>query len=225
MATDSNPSTPGDADGAEKGHGRASADASRYLRALERIDAANAQDPNLATVDGREYPSELLYSMRMTEWLGRLEPAASEALRLAVRCQHLRRWAIPRSTYPMTRAGYHQWRTALARFHADEAGRILREVGYEDATVARVQSLVRKERLKADPETQALEDTACLVFLENDFVDFARRHEPQKVTEILARTWRKMSERGRAAALALAPALPPAERALVEKAVGEGRAE
>lgn len=197
-------------------------DPARFARAIERIDAANAQGPDRASFGGREYPAGLLYGMRMTEWLGRLAPDASESLRLAVRCQHLRRWAIPRSQYPASRAGYLDWRSALARFHADEAAAILRDVGYDEATVARVQSLVRKERFKADPEAQALEDAACLTFLEGDYVDFARRHDDEKVIHILGRTWKKMSDRGRAAALELAPGLPERERALVERAVGGG---
>ena len=186
--------------------------------ALSRIDAAHAEDPRrVPAPGGPDVPYELHYARRMTRWLDRLEPRASAALRLAVRCQHLRRWTIPRSQYPMTRAGYHQWRTALARSHADEAGRILRSAGCDDATVARVQSLVRKEGLKTDPETQTLEDVACLVFLEDEFAAFARKHEEEKVLAILGRTWGKMSERGRAAALGLD--LGPAERALVEKAL------
>ena len=185
----------------------------RFHDAIARIDAANALDPNTSPAG----PHELVYARRMTEWLARLDPAASEALRLAVRCQHLRRWAIPRSDYPLTRPGYLQWRASLARFHAEEAGKILRDVGYDAATVARVQALVRKERLRSDPEAQTLEDVACLVFLEDEFSDFARRHDEQKVLGILAKTWGKMSERGRAAALGLN--LAPADRALIEKAL------
>ena len=192
----------------------------RFRLALERIDAAHAEDPDLVVnADGADVAAELAYARRMTSWLDRLEPGALEALRLAVRCQHLRRWTIPRSQYPMTRAGYHQWRTTLARFHADEAAAILRGVGYDEATVARVQSLVRKEGLKTDPETQTLEDVACLVFLEDEFREFARKHDEAKVLAILRRTWGKMSARGRAAALGLD--LGPAERALVEKALME----
>src|SRR5688572_15960970 len=183
-------------------------DASRFARAVEQIDAAHAEDPAVATAEGKTYPAELLYARRMAAWLDRLEPAASEALRLAVRCQHLRRWTIPRAEFPMTRPGYLQWRTTLARFHADQAAEILRGVGYDDATVTRVRSLVRKERLATDPEAQALEDAACLVFLEGEFVDFARRHEDQKVEGILRKTWRKMSDKGRAEARKLAAALP-----------------
>jgi len=157
----------------------AASDPDRFIRAVERIDAANAQDPNRTSFAGSEYPAELIYSMRMSEWLGRLAPEASEALRLAVRCQHLRRWAIPRGSYPMTRAGYHQWRTTLGRFHADEAGQILRDVGYDEPTISRTQSL------------------------------------------ILAKTWRKMSDRGHQAALDLAKELPQAERELIVRALHE----
>ena len=189
----------------------------RYLRAVRRFDDANAADPNRTLVDSQPVPDELLYARRMTAWLDRLQPAASEPLRLAVRCQHLMRWMIPRSQYPITRAGYHQWRTRLAGFHADEAGKILRDVGYDEATVARVQSLVRKEGLKTDPDAQTLEDVACLVFLEYEFSAFARQHEEAKVVNILARTWRKMSDRGHAAALGLHFA--PEDRALIEKAL------
>lgn len=189
----------------------------RFHEALRRIDAANAEDPNQEIVDGEAQPKELVYSRRMSAWLERLAPDASEALRLAARAQHIRRWTIPRAAYPMDRPGYHRWRTTLARFHADTAGAILRELGYEDTTIARVQSLLRKERLKSDPETQTLEDVICLVFLENHFADFARRHDEAKLLEVLRKTWAKMSPQGRQAALGLD--LPPAARAIVEKAL------
>ena len=185
--------------------------------ATARINAANALDPNTTVVEGAPVPHELHYSRRMSRRLEMLDPGASEALRLAVRCQHLQRWMIPRSYYPLTRAGYHRWRTDLSRFHADRAADILQGVGYDEATVARVQSLVRKEGLKTDAETQTLEDVACLVFLEDEFGDFASRHDEEKVIHILVRTWGKMSPRGHAAALALN--LPPDQRALIEKAL------
>jgi Domain of unknown function (DUF4202) len=159
-----------------------------------------------------------VYARRMTKWLGKLYPDASEALRLAARSQHIRRWEIPRNSFPMDRAGYHRWRTTLYTFHADVAEKILREVGYDDATIGRVRSLLRKERLKADPDVQALEDVICLVFLENYFADFAPKHDEEKVIVILRRTWAKMSEKGHAAALALE--LPKAARRLVERALG-----
>jgi hypothetical protein len=190
-----------------------SAEGEQFRTAIEKFDAANAQDPTL--VGGA--PAELVYARRMTDWLRRLYPDAAEALQLAARAQHIRRWMIPRSRYPMTRQGYHQWRTTLYSFHADEAARILHEVGYDDATIDRVRSLLRKEKLKAGPQTQALEDVICLVFLENYFADFAIKHEEEKVIGILRRTWKKMSERGRAAALELP--LTPEARRLVEKAL------
>jgi hypothetical protein len=193
-------------------------DASRFARAVESIDAVHREDPTHTPFEGRSYPAEWLYARRMADWLARLEPQASEALRLAVRCQHIRRWAIPRASFPMTRPGYLQWRSTLARFHAEQAGEILRGVGYDDATIARVQSLVRKERLASDPEAQTLEDAACLVFLEGEFVDFARRHDAQKVEGILRKTWRKMSEKGRAEAMKLAAELPDRERELIARA-------
>src|SRR5665213_1120036 len=194
-------------------------DSPRFDHALALIDAANGRDPNRANFEGREYPAELIYSMRMSEWLDRLEPTASEALRLAVRCQHLRRWEVPRSQFPMTRPGYLHWRTKLSAFHAESAAGILREAGYDESAIARVKSLIRKERLKTDAEAQTLEDVACLVFLENDYVDFARQHEAEKVIDIVRKTWRKMSDRGHAAALELAKGLPQAELQMVVKAI------
>jgi hypothetical protein len=185
----------------------------QFQSAIEKTDAANAQDPTLIA----SIPAELVYARRMTDWLHRLYPDAGEPLQLAARAQHIRRWMIPRSKYPMTRAGYHQWRTTLYSFHADEAAKILQEVGYDDATIARVRSLLKKEKLKADPETQALEDVACLVFLENYFADFALKHEEKKVIDILRRTWKKMSDRGQAAAMNLP--LPPETQRLVAKAL------
>lgn len=190
---------------------------SPFERALAQIDAAHAADPSNVIIDGIEHPEELLYAARMTAWLCRLAPGASEALQLAARCQHLRRWEIPRERFPMTRAGYLQWRTTLMAYHAEQAGAILRDVGYQPPFVERVQSLIRKEGLKTEPETQLLEDVVCLVFLENYFADFAPRHDEQKVIGILRKTWRKMSEQARAAALKLD--LPPEARALVARAL------
>lgn len=189
----------------------------RFRRAIERFDAINARDPNVEYVDGTAHPKELLYSQRLTECLERLSPGASEPLRLAARSQHIRRWEIARTTYPMDRQGYHRWRTELGRFHADIAADVLREVGYDEPTIARVQSLLRKERLKLDPETQALEDVICLVFLQYYFAPFSEQHEEQKLIGILRRTWTKMSAKGQAAALQLS--LPPEKRKLVEKAL------
>jgi len=179
-----------------------------FKTAIDLIDAANALDPA---------NKELLYSQRMSEWLNRIEPAASTALKLAARAQHLRRWIIPRTDYPMDRIGYLKWRTTLYKFHAEEAAKILQTAGYDQATIDRVATLIRKERIKSDPEAQTLEDVICLVFLENYFADFAAAHDDEKVIGILRKTWKKMSDRGHA----LASSLPmsPAARKLVERAL------
>ncbi|MCZ6777472.1 MAG: DUF4202 domain-containing protein [Acidobacteria bacterium] len=189
----------------------------RFRRAIARFDEANSADPTRERFEGEDHPRELLYSRRMSAWLERLEPQAPEAVRLAVRCQHLRRWTIPRDQYPQGRAGYLKWRTTLARYHADEAETILREVGYDEATIARVRSLLLKQKLKQDPQVQLLEDVVCVVFLESYFADFSRKHEEQKILDIVRKTWRKMTPRGREAALALD--LPSEARALVERAL------
>lgn len=190
----------------------------RFREAVARFDRANAEDPNVEMVDGASHPKELLYAQRMSEALERFAPESPEVVRLAARCQHIRRWTVPRDSYPEGRDGYRRWRTDLGRFHAETAGGILREVGYDDATVSRVQALLRKERLKADPEVQLLEDVICLVFLSHYLAAFAAQHEDEKVVGILQKSWRKMSERGRSAALDLD--LAPELRRLVTRAVG-----
>ena len=189
----------------------------RFRRAVERFDAANGEDPNRELADGVEQPKELVYARRMTARLDRFRPDAPEAVRLAARCQHIRRWTIPRTDYPAGREGYRRWRTELARFHADTAAAILRDVGYGDDVVARVGSLLRKERLKADPDVQLLEDVICLVFVEHYLAGFAPKHDEETLAGVLRKTWRKMSEDGRRAALALD--LPEKVRSVVERAV------
>ena len=196
------------------------AGAARFREALARFDRANADDPNREPVDGVEQPRELVYARRMTATLDSFAPEAPEVVRLAVRCQHIRRWTVPRDTYPEGRDGYRRWRTDLARFHAETAGTILREVGYGNDTVARVGALLRKERLKADPEVQLLEDVACLVFLRYYLPAFAARHDDAKLVDILGKTWRKMSARGHEAG-GLALDLDPRVSALVSRAAAE----
>ncbi len=194
---------------------------SRFDQAIARFDAANAEDPNRETEGGVEDPRELLYARRMTAWLEKLAADASEAVRLAVRCQHIRRWTRPRRDYPMDVAGYKRWRTDLAQFHAETAGAILRDVGYDEDTIHRVQALLRKEKLKLDPDAQLLEDVICLVFLESYFAEFARQHDEAKLIGIIRKTWKKMSSRGHAAALALD--LAPDARSIVEKALASNQ--
>ena len=189
--------------------------AERLERALARIDAEHAQDPERER--GGE-AKELVYARRMSAWLEKLEPAAPETLRLAARCQHLRRWEMRRSDFPAGTEGYRKWRAAEASAHAHLAGKILEAAGYDPLAVQRVKDLIRKKNLKRDPEAQAIEDVSCLVFLERYFADFARKHDEPTLVRILRKTWAKMSARGREAALGLE--LPPPLRALVEKASG-----
>ena len=172
----------------------------RVSEAFRQFDQANADDPNIETVDGTEHPKELLYAQRMTATLEEFAPEASDEVRLAVRCQHIRRWTIPRETYPEGREGYRRWRSDLARFHADTAASILGGIGYDQESIARVSLLLRKERLKSDPEVQLLEDVACLVFLTHYLSAFVEKHESTKVIDILRKTWRKMSDKGHTAA-------------------------
>jgi hypothetical protein len=179
--------------------------------ALDAFDRANAADPNLESVDGRDLPKELIYGQRMSAWLMRLCPEASEALCLAARSQHIERWVTPRGSYPEGRIGYLTWRRDLKSYHAERAGEILSELGYADTVIARVQALVRKERLKQDEDAQVLEDVACVVFLAHYLADFAEKHQTDKVVGILHKTWAKMSPLGRRAVPAL-----PLESALKE---------
>lgn len=175
----------------------------RLSKAIAGIDAANGQDPNTIAVDGAAVPAERIYGERMSAMLARVYPDASELLQLAVRAQHIRRWEIPRDTYPMDRPGYLRWRKELGRKHAEWAGEILSASGYRADEIARVGTLLRKENLRRDPETQALEDVASLVFLAHYADDFAAKHAPEKVVAILVKTLGKMSDHGRAAAATL----------------------
>lgn len=188
----------------------------RLDAACRRIDDANAQDPNLERLDGQDYPKELLYGRRMSATLSMFAPEADDAVQLAARAQHVQRWKIPRSDFPMDRKGYLAWRQKLYGMHAEIAGEILKEVGYDDTTVARVGTLLRKKGLKTDADVQILEDVICLVFLEHYFRDFAVKHDEAKVIDILRKTWAKMSPRGHEAALALPMG---EERRLVERAL------
>lgn len=189
----------------------------RLTAAFAAVDEDNARDPRRVATDAGEQPAELVYGRRMTAWLDRLAPDASDALRLAVRAQHIGRFRLPRETYPDGRVGYKQWRSELARRHAEDAAAIAARVGYPADVVERVRDLVLKKGLKVDAEAQLLEDVACLVFLEHYFAGFAIKHERAKLVEIVRKTWKKMSARGREAALGLP--LGEAERAIVGEAL------
>ncbi|MEJ1223074.1 DUF4202 domain-containing protein [Sediminicola sp. 1XM1-17] len=177
------------------------AELSRLYKAYELFDKANGQDPNKEVFQGNLYPKEVLYAHRMTQKLLEFEPGASEALRLAARCQHICRWEIPRETYSMDRVGYLKWRQDLKKFHADKASSILKAVGYDQATIEKVVFLLEKKQLKKNEDTQTLEDVICLVFLEYYFEPFVVKHSEEKLIDILQKTWRKMSGKGHEAAL------------------------
>lgn len=191
----------------------------RFVTAIQLFDEANSEDPNRETHQGEQHPKELLYAHRMTERLSRFAPGASEAVRLAVRAQHIRRWEIPRASYPMDRDGYRKWRTELGRFHARTAAALLRESGYDEETILRVESLLRKERLKIDPDCQLLEDVICLVFLEHYLPAFVSTQEEAKLIGIIQKTWRKMSAQGQQAATELS-LCEAAERAVGKALAG-----
>ena len=175
----------------------------RIDKAFELFDAFNLQDPHKLLHDGVEYHAEYFYSIQLYNWVKKLEPAASETLLLASRCQHIGRWKIPRDQYPAGKAGYLRWRTDLARFHADLAGEFLKEAGYSGEEIKDVRHILLKENLKKDEEVQIMENALCLVFLEFQYEDFIRKHDEEKLVRILQKSWKKMSEPGRNVALLL----------------------
>lgn len=193
-----------------------------YQAAIAAFDKANSEDPNKEIADGKEYPKELLYALRMTEMQERYAPEASEAVKLACRAQHIQRWKIARSEYPMDRQGYLQWRTKLYKFHAETAGRLMKEVGYDDAMVNRVMEIISKKGLKVNPETQMMEDVVDLVFIEHYMLTFAQKkadYDEAKWIPIIKKTWDKMSARAHDFALAGKIKLPEALVPLILKAV------
>jgi len=192
----------------------------RFSRAMALFDAANAQDPNLD--EGQ--PKELLYSQRMSDMIARFAPDASEASQLAVRAQHIQRWKVPRNTYPMTREGYHAWRTGLYTFQADSAGELMRQAGYDDVMIERVKKAVGKRGIKSNPDTQMLEDIAGLVFIEHYMLAFALskpEYDEEKWLDIIRKTWKKMSKAAQAFALSGKIKLPEPLVPLITKAVSQ----
>ena len=188
-----------------------------FPEAIRRFDAENSRDPNVETVAGENVPRELAYARRLTDWVKRLCPAASEALLLAARSQHICRWESPRDSYPMTRAGYLKWRADLKQFHARKSGEILRATGYGDDLIARVQSLNLKKDFPHDPETRVLEDALCLMFLEYQFVLLIEKSAPDKMINAVQKTWKKMTPAAQAEALKLD--YPPQAAALLKQAL------
>lgn len=189
----------------------------KFNKAIQLIDKANQADPNQEVFEGKSYPKEIIYSLRMTTCLLEFRPDASETLQIAARAQHICRWEIPRNSYPMDRQGYHVWRNELKKFHAQKTTSILQQVGYDEETIQSVSNLLQKKQLKRNQETQALEDVICLVFLQYYMEDFAKHNTEEKMISILQKTWRKMSEQGQQKALLLP--LPESVLPIVQKAL------
>lgn len=173
----------------------------RFETAIALIDKANSEDVNTYQVAGLEYAKELLYSQRMTRKLLQFQPNASKALQIAARAQHICRWKISRDEYPIDRVGYLKWRETLKRMHADLTVDILKQVGFDDQFSDRVKAIILKKLIKKNEESQALEDTICLVFLDYYFEEFAAKHSDEKIIDILKKTWVKMSDKGHETAL------------------------
>ena len=188
-----------------------------YDRARALIDAVHAADPQ-RTPDGRA--AELVYGERVEAWVLRLVPDATPALRLAARSQHLERWLTPRATFPEGKVGYLQWRRSLYVKQAERARALLLEAGVSVREAEDVATWVSKTGLKTNPGTQALEDAAVLVFLENEIGAFAAQHADyprEKFVDILVKTWRKLSPAAQQFARTLQ--LPPAIAELVHAAL------
>ena len=175
-----------------------------FNKAIALFDAANAQDPNLD--DGQ--PKELLYAQRMTDMIGRFAPEASEVAQLAVRAQHIQRWTVPRSNYPLGKPGYFAWRTGLYQIHAQIAGELMAQAGYGDSMIEQVKTAVSN-----------------LVFIEHYMLGFAGQHAEyteEKWLGIIRKTWKKMSGTAHAFATSGGIKLPEALVPLILKAVSEG---
>ena len=186
-------------------------------KTLADIDAINSQDPNNDVVDNNPIAKELIYGQRMSDCLNQHWSNASEHLQIAVRAQHIKRWSIVRNEYPDGKAGYLKWRKALGVMHAELAAKLMMENGYSAQDSKLTAAIIRKEKLKSNEDSQALEDVACLVFLMFYFEPFAAKHNKEKIISILQKTWRKMSNKSQSIALTLA--LPEHLSSLVAEAL------
>lgn len=197
---------------------------SAFDKAVALIDAANNEDPNKESADGKVWPKELLYSHRMSDMLQRYLPDADEAMKLAIRAQHIQRWKSPRNAYPMDRIGYLKWRKDLYKFHAQTAADLLVQAGFRDDVIDRVKHAVAKKGIKDNPDTQLLEDVSGLVFIEHYMLPFADKHpeyDEEKWLDIIRKTWKKMSERAHQFALSGGIKLPEPLVPLIQKAVAK----
>jgi len=195
---------------------------STYDKARALIDAANSADPNQVTAEGKEWPKELLYSERMSEMLERYAPNADDAMKLAIRAQHIERWKSPRNAYPMDRIGYLKWRKDLYKIQANRAAELMLQAGFDEAEIERARNAVAKKNIKGNPDTQLLEDVTDLVFMEHYMLEFVGKHPDyteEKWVEIIHKTWNKMSGNAHQFALSGAIKLPETLAPLVQKAV------
>ena len=192
-------------------------DEERFRRAIAAIDAANADDPHTIAVGGVDRPKEQAHAEMATAWIEQLRPDAPEELRLAARAHHVRRWEIPRSDEPDGRPGYLRWKRRLQEHHAAIVSSILDDVGYPPEVVERVAAIVKKERLRSDPDVQSLEDALSLVFLETQLAELADKLEDEHLVDVLRKTLRKMTPAGHAAAATIP--LAEREQRLLEEAV------
>jgi hypothetical protein len=197
---------------------------SKLQQVIAGIDAANAQDPNIETDEnGKQWPKELLYSVRMSDMLERYHPGADDVAQISMRGQHIKRWTSPRNAYPMDRQGYLQWRTQLYKFHANTSAEIMQQVGYDESSIERVQKAIGKKGIKVNKDTQLLEDVTDLVFIEHYMLAFAEKHpeyDEDKWLDIIRKTWQKMSDEGQQFALAGNIKLPEPLIPLIQKALG-----
>jgi hypothetical protein len=191
---------------------------SKLEKAIELFDAYNQQDPHKIKWNGEEYAAEYFYALQLYNWVKKLQPNASEPLLLAARSQHIGRWQTPRTSYPDGKAGYLTWRKELAKFHAETAGKLMLQAGYTEDNIEVVKHIILKQNLKIADDVQAMENALCLLFLEFQYDDFLAKHEDDNmIIRILRKTWQKMSEPGRLAALDLTYSKRGKE--LIEKAL------
>ena len=190
----------------------------RTASAIEAIDAANAHDPTVVTVRGADHPLAQIHGTLAYEWVLHLHPDADDTWLLAARAHHLRRWELPRSDYDTGKAGYLRWKRDQRQRHARDVAVLLVDHGFDSATIERVQALVRRDNLAVDAGSQAIEDAACLAFVETQLADVATKLDREHLIDVLRKTARKMTPAG-AAAIALIP-LAEAEQQLLADALG-----
>ncbi len=189
----------------------------QYNKACEVIDSLNKEDPTKVEFEGKEWPVEYLYSLRMSEEIDGFIPDAAVTLKIAARAQHIARWRSPRSNYEMNRTGYLKWRSELYGLHAEYAGEQLKSAGFDSAFIEAVQQPIRDKVKCNTPEAQAIEDVACLVFLRHYFAEFVEKHTGDKLNRIILKTWNKMSDAAHERALQIP--FEPAHLELIKAAL------